>query len=117
MEFGEIEYVCRGTDERPRTVVLRLVGEEDEVILRNDGIAALRRRRILRLAGDARKQGCLLSYDDLCALLSTSLSTIKRDVVMLERMGNDVPLRKRRHVHDEKDEHDYSLADAGGRRT
>ena len=57
------------------------------------GVAALRQARILRLTEEARMQNALLTHEDLSCLLSSSLSTIKRDVQTLRKQGLNVPTR------------------------
>ncbi|MFQ5658296.1 MAG: hypothetical protein ACE5G5_12200, partial [Candidatus Methylomirabilales bacterium] len=42
------------------------------------------------------EQGAVLTYDDLVHLLTTSLSTVRRDVRVLQREGFPVPLYRRR---------------------
>jgi len=95
MDFGKIEYALSGSD-GVKSLRLTLVGQGDEEALCRAGLAGLRRKRILRLANEARIQGKLLGYDDLSVLLLTSLATLKRDVTKLEREGEFVPLRGRR---------------------
>jgi hypothetical protein len=99
MDFGKIEYVVSkaGNGEK-RLVKLRLtlIGQGDDYVLKEEGLAVLRRRRILRLAGEAESQGFALGYRDLSGLLFTSLATIKRDVKCLEEKGVRVPIRGRR---------------------
>ena len=58
---------------------------EDFQILVNYELAGLRRHRILRLTREAYDQGALLSYEDLAILLTTSSSTIKRDIRYLKK--------------------------------
>jgi len=98
MEFGKVEYTIQppGTGNGDRTLKLTLIGQGDEDTLERLGLAALRRKRILRLASEARIQGTLLGYEDLSALLLTSLATLKRDIVIIEQAGETVPLRGRR---------------------
>ena len=94
MEFGKVEYsVNNGGARRLR---LTLVGQGDEDTLRQDGLAGLRRKRIVRLTDEAQEQGVLLGYKDLADLLLTSMATLKRDVNFLEEMGHSVLLRGRR---------------------
>lgn len=95
MEFGRIEYLLRNGSSGKK-VLLTLIGQSDEFILKRDGLRALRLRRILRLTHEAEEQGHLLSYEDLSALLVTSVSTLKRDVAYLEKKGHRVPLKGRR---------------------
>ena len=58
---------------------------EDFEILVNYELAGLRRHRILRLTREAYDQGALLSYEDLAILLTTSPSTMKRDIRYLKK--------------------------------
>jgi len=58
---------------------------EDFEILANYELAGLRRHRILRLTREAYDQGALLSYEDLAILLTTSPSTMKRDIRHLKK--------------------------------
>lgn len=95
MEFGRIEYFIKNGSSCKK-VLLTLVGQSDEEVLREEGLRGLRLRRLLRLTNEAKEQGCLLSYEDLAALLLTSVSTLKRDVAYLERMGRIIPIRGRR---------------------
>lgn len=100
MDFGKVEYIfssVRQDDlQHPAKVKLTLIGQGDEDILKSEGLAALRRRRILRLTQEAKRQGTLLSYEDLIALLLTSFATLKRDVVFLERHGHQISIRRRK---------------------
>jgi hypothetical protein len=77
-------------------VHLDLIAPEDEAILAQDGLTALRQARILRLSSGAAAQGAVLTYDDLVHLLSTSLSTVQRDVRSLQKAGFAVPVHRRR---------------------
>lgn len=56
-------------------------------------ISALRRKRVQRLCEEALAQGGLLTQEDLALLLTTSPSTIKRDVRALRERGRFVPTR------------------------
>jgi hypothetical protein len=99
VDFGKVHYrlfEAGNGNGAPRALRLTLIGQGDEDVLRSSGLAGLRRRRILRLAEEARLQECLLSYEDLSGLLLTSLATLKRDVSMLEKEGHSVPLRGRK---------------------
>jgi len=58
---------------------------EDFEILANYELAGLRRHRILRLTREAYDQGASLSYEDLAILLTTSPSTMKRDIRYLKK--------------------------------
>ncbi len=97
MEFGKLEYFVNGRGNGgTNRIRLTLVGQGDEDILRVEGIAGLRRRRIVRLTEEANKQGVLLGYEDLAGLLLVSMATLKRDVSSLESEGYKVLLRGRR---------------------
>src|SRR3990172_10968952 len=79
-----------------KKIRLDLIAPEDETILAQQGLTALRQTRILRLSSRAVEQGAVLTYDDLVHLLSTSLSTVRRDVRDLQRRGLSVPIYQRR---------------------
>ena len=57
------------------------------------GIVQLRRRRIARLCHEAHDQGALLTQEDLAILLTTSVSTIKRDLRALRAQDTFLPTR------------------------
>lgn len=90
-EFGKVEYSSGGVD-----LNLTIVGREDFQILKSEGLAGLRRRRLLRLTNEAVTQGALLGYGDLSCLLVSSVSTLKRDVSIIENAGISVILKGRR---------------------
>lgn len=99
MNFGKIEYICKGENGNGASVkVLRLtfIGQGDEEVLARFGVAALRQRRVVRLTREADEQGCRLSYEDLCNLLFVSISTLKRDIGFLKRHGIEITLKKKR---------------------
>lgn len=91
MDLGKVEYMADGI-----SLLLTLVGREDLEILKSEGLAGLRRKRLMRLSSEAVSQGALLGYEDLCCLLISSLSTLKRDVSIIEEAGISVPLKGRR---------------------
>lgn len=72
---------------RKKKVYLTFVAVGDDDVVAKSGIAGLRRARILRLCNEAYEQGSLLAYHDLIQLLSTSLSTLKRDFRLLRKEG------------------------------
>jgi DeoR/GlpR family transcriptional regulator of sugar metabolism len=80
--------MCRKVEVR-----LELSTAQDIDVLRTNGLAALRRRRISRLARQARVQGALLTVEDLGYLLTSSPATIKRDLAVLRDEGESVPTR------------------------
>ena len=100
MDFGKVDYIAAGSgnghDKTRRRLRLTLIGQGDEETLRKEGLAALRRKRIMRLTREAMQQGVLFTYEDLSGLLLTSLATLKRDVLCLERQGEVVNLKGRR---------------------
>jgi hypothetical protein len=69
----------------------------DFEMLANYGLAGLRRHRICRLTKEAYDQGALLSYEDVAILLTSSPSTIKRDVRHLKNDGKFVMTRGAKH--------------------
>lgn len=79
-----------------KKIRLDLIAREDEITLSQKGLTALRHARILRLSSEAVEQGTVLTYVDLVHLLSTSLSTVRRDVKALQREGFSVPIYRRR---------------------
>lgn len=98
---GQVRYLAvsrespvgRSVAECERQVVqLTLYGSEDLAVM-SQGMAALRRRRILRLTEEAYEQGGLLTHEDLACLLCSSLATVKRDVKALRNQGLVVPTR------------------------
>jgi hypothetical protein len=56
-------------------------------------VSELRQRRLRRLCEEALDQGGLLSQEDLALILTTSESTIKRDLRALRAVGISVPTR------------------------
>lgn len=111
MDFGKVEYLVFQGGDVSRTLRLTLVGQGDDDVLRAEGLAGLRRKRIVRLTSEAERQRCLLSYEDLSWLLLSSFATLKRDVQHLERTGNKVPLKGRRRTGGEG-EHALRVANA-----
>lgn len=100
MDFGKLKYhVARNAmpqDNFMKTLMLTFIDNNDEDVLSSQGLSELRKKRIVRLTSEAQSQGILLSYDDLNALLLSSVSTIKRDVSSLEKQGYSIPLKGRR---------------------
>ncbi|NQT29118.1 MAG: DUF1670 domain-containing protein [Candidatus Saganbacteria bacterium] len=78
-----------------KAVVLTLNHGEDLELLEKQGLTICRRKRIIRIAEEARSQGAYLTCEDLAVILTTSESTIKRDVKVLKGEGLVVPLRGR----------------------
>jgi len=100
---GEIAYESVAADEpagkhirltKKRNVRLKLIDLNSDLdVLANYGIAGVRRHRLARLTRQAYEQSALLSYEDLAMLLTTSPSTIKRDVQQLNREGKFIITR------------------------
>lgn len=61
------------------------------------GLSGLRRHRLMRLTKQAYDQNTLLSYEDLAMLLTTSPSTVKRDVRRLRQQGKFIMTRGAKH--------------------
>lgn len=68
-------------------------GEEDLKVLKDHGLAALRRTRILRLVGEALDQGGEPTQEDLGKALSVTARTIRSDIAVLEAEGYRVATR------------------------
>ena len=97
MDLGKLKYYIAARKQEYKTLMLTLVDSCDEDILSSQGLSELRKKRIVRLTEEAQKQGMLLTYEDLNALLLSSVSTLKRDVNSLKREGYVVSLRRRRN--------------------
>ena len=107
LTFGQICYEAIAAEEPAGThialakkVSCRLTlndVETDLEVLANYGLAGLRRHRILRLTQEAYDQDALLSYEDLAVLLTSSPSTMKRDIHHLKRDGYFVMTRGAKH--------------------
>lgn len=72
---------------------LALIAPGDSLICRKQGLAALRRHRIKRLTHEASAAGAVLTYEDLADILTSSVSTIFRDITELRRQGEFIPTR------------------------
>jgi hypothetical protein len=99
---GELCYLALSVDEPPGKPIsmcrklevrLELATPEDLEVLGTKGLAPTRRRRVARLARQARVQGGLLTIEDLSYLLTSSPATIKRDLAALRAEGESVPTR------------------------
>jgi hypothetical protein len=107
LSSGEVAYEAVAADEpagkhirltRKKTVRLKLIDlNEDLEALANWGLAGIRRHRLLRITRQAYDQGALLSYEDIAMLLTSSPSTVKRDVALLRRQGKFVMTRGAKH--------------------
>jgi len=103
LSSGEISYEAVSADEpagkhirltRKVTLKLRLMDiNSDFEALANYGLAGLRRHRLERITRQAYDQGALLSYEDISMILTTSPSTIKRDIALLKKQGKFIMTR------------------------
>jgi hypothetical protein len=75
------------------SVTLTVSHPDDAAVLRDKGIAGLRKHKLLRLANEAYDQGGLLIQEDLALLLTTSTRTIQRDMQEMRKEGIVVPTR------------------------
>lgn len=83
---------------RKVTVRLKLIDfNSDLEALANYGLAGLRRHRLARLTREAYDQNALLSYEDLAMILTTSPSTVRRDVQHMRRQGQFIMTRGTKH--------------------
>lgn len=71
-------------------------GEADSALLRREGKAALRRRRLKRLIAEAAAQGAAPTDDDLARALGVNVRTVERDMAALREKGEAASTRKRR---------------------
>lgn len=104
---GEIAYEAVSADEpagkhirltRKSTIKLNLIELNTDLnALAQFGLSGLRRHRLMRLTKQAYDQNTLLSYEDLAMLLTTSPSTVKRDVQMLRQQGLFIMTRGAKH--------------------
>jgi len=104
---GEIAYEAVAAEEpagkhirltRKITTRLNLINLNTDLdALAQFGLSGLRRHRLMRLTKQAYEQGALLSYEDLAMLLTTSPSTIKRDVAALKHQGLFIMTRGTKH--------------------
>jgi biotin operon repressor len=104
---GEIAYEAVAADEpagkhirltRKHTIKLNLIELNTDLdALAQFGLSGLRRHRLMRLSKQAYDQSALLSYEDLAMLLTTSPSTVKRDVQLLRQQGLFIMTRGAKH--------------------
>lgn len=78
---------------RKVAVRLELANEDDRDVLAREGLAAMRRARMARLARQARMQGGHLTVEELAWLTCSSTATVKRDLSALRAAGKEVPTR------------------------
>jgi len=99
---GELCYLAVDAEEPPGKPIaacrkvqvhLELAAPLDRAVLAAHGLAAMRQRRLARLARQARVQGALLTVEDLAWLTCSSPATVKRDLAELRRRDEAVPTR------------------------
>jgi len=76
-----------------KRVRLTLQADGDPEFLRNHGVGALRRAKILRMTEEAYEQDALLTIEDLATLLCSSVRTIEYDLQYLREQGLAVRTR------------------------
>jgi transposase len=74
-------------------ILLTVFSPEDAEVLGDQGSVALRRARLHRLTHEARRQGGLLSYEDLSLLLAVDVTTVRRLVRRCRQEGLQIPSR------------------------
>jgi Protein of unknown function (DUF1670) len=103
---GQIKYHCIAAEEGPGkplkdckmlSVVLTLFDERDKGDFsadnNKDKSLELRRRRLVRIAEEAKEQGGYLTQEDLAELLMCDIRTIRRDIKNLKNIGIILPTR------------------------
>ncbi len=106
LKHGQTKYNCVSASEgagKPLkdcqmvTVVLTLLdnSDEDELIAAENKQRQnfIRRRKVTRIADEAKDQGGLLSQEDIATILGRDVKTIQRDVKALKELGIIVPTR------------------------
>jgi Protein of unknown function (DUF1670) len=102
LQPGELVHLAVASDEPPGKpivacrkvqVALELAAPEDREVLRERGLAAMRGRRLARLARQAQVQGGLLTVEDLAYLTCSSTATVKRDLAQCRAQEVAVPTR------------------------
>jgi hypothetical protein len=91
----EVSPNTRLAEGKQVTVTLTFdAGSEDLEVRRTDGVSALRRHRMQRMAVEAFQQGGLLTIEDLAnRLFNCGQRTLSRDLDALRRDGVVLPLR------------------------
>ena len=104
LDLGQVKLLVVAADEpagkplkrcQKVPVLLTLdAGKQDFEVRVQQGLEALRRARLMRMAVEARDQGGLLTYEDLAyRLLNCSERTIVRDIQALRKRQIEVPTR------------------------
>lgn len=84
-----LTYWIKDLEKGLRELRLTVMSEGEEG---REGLASLRRTRLLRLVEEARLQGGRLTYSDLSVIMLSSRATLKRDVGYLRGLGHNVPV-------------------------
>ena len=74
-------------------VRLTLFHPDDITTLRQEGVAAVRKRRIMRITCEAKEQGGYLTQEDLAILVGNSPRTIRNDIKEIRNNGIEIPTR------------------------
>lgn len=103
---GQMNYRCIAAEEGPGkplkdckmiSVVLTLFDERDKGDFstnnNKDRCMELRRRRLMRIAEEAKEQEGYLTQEDLAEILMCDIRTIRRDISHLKEMGIVLPTR------------------------
>ena len=72
---------------------LTLFHPNDISVLRQECVAAVRKKRIMRITHEAKEQGGYLTQEDLAILICNSPRTIRYDIKEIRQEGIDVPTR------------------------
>ena len=78
---------------KERIVLTHIDIEADSEVLHRHGAQAKRHTQILRMTDEARKQGALLTQEDLAMLLDCDVRTIRRDIKALKEQRYVVATR------------------------
>lgn len=104
LQPGELCYLAVASEEPPGKPIMacrkvqvsvELATPEDHRVLQGEGLGAMRRQRLARLARQAQVQGGLLTVEDLAYLTCSSTATVKRDVAVCRAKEIAVPTRGR----------------------
>jgi hypothetical protein len=68
-------------------------GVQDTEVEVEEGVAGLRRGRVLRLQEEALEQGGVLTQEDLAWILNVNVRTIRRDIQILKEEGHSIYTR------------------------
>ena len=106
IQSGQVRYQCISNTEGPGkplkdcqmvTVVLTLFDKTDKgdfsCNLTRTRATELRRRRLVRIAEEAKEQRGFVTQEDLAELLMCDVRTIRRDTLELKNLGIVIPTR------------------------